>query len=54
MIVSHFFILSKADQELSYTKAKRMHIRVILGLWDMKSVCLVVVMFPSKVDDKIF
>jgi hypothetical protein len=28
--------------------------RVILGSRDMKSVCIVVVMFPSKVDDKIF
>jgi hypothetical protein len=37
-----------------HMKAKRMQMRVILGLWDMKSVCIGVFMFPSKVDDKIF
>ena len=31
-----------------------MHIRVILGFWDMKSVCIGVLMFPNKVDDKLF
>ena len=32
-----------------HMKAKRMQMRVILGLWDMKSVCIGVFMFPSKV-----